>query len=290
MPRLVTLTTDFGLQDGYVAAMKGVLLSRAPGVQLVDVTHAVAPQDVGEAAYVLLQAAPYFPDGTVHLAVVDPGVGTDRRAVAARFAGPSGAHYFVGPDNGLLSLLLAGSPYAPDALQAVHVLDAADRWRTAAPSRTFHGRDIFAAAAAHLAAGGDLAALGTALDPAELHPMRWAQPTADEQGVRGWVVHVDRFGNCTTNIARETLDEHRDGRTVRCYVGAAAMDGVRQTYADVDTGEPLLLFGSDGFLEIGVNMGNAAELLSIRKGSAVDVVFTEGRAAARLSAPHSQRA
>ena len=289
MPCLVTLTTDFGLQDGYVAILKGVLLSRAPDARLVDVTHAVAPQDVAEAAYVLLQAAPYFPAGTVHLAVVDPGVGTDRRAIAARFRGPTGTQFFVGPDNGLLALLLAGAGYEPDALEAVHVLDDPTRWRTPVPSPTFHGRDIFAPAAAHLAAGGRLEELGTARDTADLYPMRWAQPTADEQGVRGWVVHVDRFGNCITNISQAALDEHCAGRTVRCYIGAAAMDGLCQTYADVDTGEPLLLVGSDGFLEVGVNMGNAAELLSIRKGSAVDVVFTEGRAAARLAAPPIQQ-
>ena len=270
--------------------MKGVVLSRAPEVCLVDVTHAVAPQDVAEAAYVLLQAAPHFPAGTVHLVVVDPGVGTDRHAIAARFRGPSGAQHFVGPDNGLLALLLAGPGYAQDALDAVHVLDDARRWRTPTPSRTFHGRDVFAPAAAHLASGGALGDLGTALDPAALHPMRWAEPTADDQGVRGWVVHVDRFGNCTTNISQQVLDLHRAGRAVRCYIGAAALDGVCQTYADVDTAEPLLLFGSGGFLEVGVNMGNAAELLSIRKGSPVDLVFTEGRMAARLSAPTAQQA
>jgi S-adenosylmethionine hydrolase len=287
---LVTLTTDFGTQDGYVAAMKGVVLSRAPEVRLVDVAHAVAPQDVGEAAYVLLQAAPYFPDGTVHLAVVDPGVGTARRAIAARFRGPAGTHYFVGQDNGLLALLLAGGPYEPDALEAVRVLDRPQHWRTSEPSRTFHGRDVFAPAAAHLALGRPLEALGSALDASDLHPMRWAQPTADEQGIRGWVVHVDRFGNCTTNISRETLRAHRNGRSVRCYIGSAVLKGVRHTYADVDAGEPLLLFGSDGFLEVGVNTGNAAALLSIRKGSAVDLVFSEGRGAARLSTSHPQQA
>ena len=290
MSALVTLTTDFGIQDGYVAAMKGVVLSQAPDARLVDVSHAVAPQDVGEAAYVLLQAAPFFPAGTVHLAVVDPGVGTDRRAIAARVHGPTGAHYFVGPDNGLLALLLAGRPYASDALDAVRVLDRPDRWRTPTPSRTFHGRDVFAPAAAHLALGRPLDALGSALDPADLHPLRWAQPTADEQGIRGWVVHVDRFGNCTTNISRETLGAHRGSRTVRCYIGAAVLKGIRRTYADVDTGEPLLLFGSDGFLEVGVNTGNAAELLSIRKGSAVDLVFSEGRGGARLSSSPPQPA
>ena len=148
MAPILTLTTDFGTRDAYVAAMKGVILRRCPDVRLVDVTHEVAPQEVLEAAFVLREAAPYYPAGTVHLAVVDPGVGTARRAVALRHGG----HLFVGPDNGLFALLLDGA--CPDELVA---LDRPAFWRTSEPSATFHGRDVFAPVAAHLAAGRPLA-------------------------------------------------------------------------------------------------------------------------------------
>jgi S-adenosylmethionine hydrolase len=262
VPRTLTLTTDFGTQDAYVAAMKGVALQRCPGVPLVDVTHEVAPQDVMEAAFVLRQAVPYFPPGAVHLVVVDPGVGTERRPVALR----AGERFFVGPDNGLFSLVLGEEE--PDAIA---VLDEPDRWRTPDPSTTFHGRDIFAPAAEHLAAGGALADLGSPAE--ELQPLRWALPITDDQGIQGWTVHVDRFGNCITNVPRTLFYEHADGRTAKCYAGGAILEGVSPTYGAVAEGEPLLVFGSSGFLEVAVSGGNAAKLLSIQKGDAVNVVF-----------------
>jgi S-adenosylmethionine hydrolase len=262
---LLTLTTDFGLDDAYVAAMKGVILSIDPTLRLVDVAHGIAPQDVMEAAFVLREAVPYFPPETVHLAVVDPGVGTTRRPIAVRIGG----QFFVGPDNGLFSLLPGGAE--PEAAVA---LDRPAFWRLPQPSMTFHGRDIFAPAAAHLASGRALAELGS---PAEtIRRLQWVQPLADEQGVRGWVVHTDRFGNAITNVPADVLEAHRSGRGVKCYVGSTALDAVHRTYADVEAGEPVALIGSSGFLEVGVNGGNAAQLLSIRKGSVVHVVFTDG--------------
>ncbi len=261
--RLLTLTTDFGLDDAYVAAMKGVALSVNPNLRLVDVTHGIAAQDVMEAAFVLREAIPYFPPETVHLVVVDPGVGTERRALALRI----GDQYFVGPDNGLFSLL----PGAPD--EAV-VLDNPDVWRSPTPSATFHGRDIFAPAAAHLASGRALTNLGS--PAADIQRLHWVQPLADEQGLRGWVVHIDRFGNAITNVPADLLDAHRAGRSVKCYVGSTALDAVHTTYADVEPGEPVALVGSSGMLEVGVNGGDAARLLSIQKGIVVHVVFSEG--------------
>lgn len=263
--RLLTLTTDFGLDDAYVAAMKGVALSINPTLRLVDVSHGIAAQDVMEAAFVLREAVPYFPPETVHLIVVDPGVGTERRALAARL----GDQFFVGPDNGLFSLLPGGTE--PDA--AV-VLDNPDVWRSPTPSATFHGRDIFAPAAAHLASGRALANLGSPV--ADVKRLHWVQPLADEQGIRGWVVHIDRFGNAITNVPAVLLDEHRAGRSMKCYVGSTALDTVHTTYADVEAGEPVALVGSSGMIEVGVNGGNAARLLSIQKGSVVHVVFTDG--------------
>jgi len=284
---MITLTTDFGTSDGYVAAMKGAMLSIHPDARFVDVTHAVSPQDVMEAAFVLNSAAPYFPDGSVHLVVVDPGVGTDRRAVALR----SDGHWYVGPDNGVFPLVIG-----TETPEAVVELDDPAAWRTDTPSTTFHGRDIFAPAAAHLAKGADLEDIGTPVE--SLQPLRWALPISDEYTVQGWVVHVDRFGNCITNIRRETIARALDPErrapvpsevstsdegtasadlselpALKGYAGSSVLEGLRTTYGDVAEGEPLMLFGSTGFLEISVNGGDAAELLDIRKGDTVKLVF-----------------
>jgi S-adenosyl-L-methionine hydrolase (adenosine-forming) len=264
---LLTLTTDFGLTDPYVAAMKGVILSIAPGVRMVDVTHGVGAQDVMGAAFVLRGAVPFFPEGTVHLAVVDPGVGSERRPIAARIGG----QVFVGPDNGLFSLLLGAEPEAEP--EAVVVLDRPAFWRTAEPSRTFHGRDIFAPVAAHLAAGRALDEVGSRAE--RLKRLHWVRPLADEQGLRGWVVHLDHFGNAVTNIPGALLAAHRDGRGVKCYVGSTILEGVHHAYSDVAEGEPLALVGSSGHLEVSVNGGDAARLLSIQKGSPVNIVSVE---------------
>jgi S-adenosyl-L-methionine hydrolase (adenosine-forming) len=266
VPSILTLTTDFGLRDGYVGAMKGVLMRLAPDVTLVDITHEIAAHDVMQAAFVLAQAFPFFPPGTVHLVVVDPGVGTTRRALAMRL----GEQVFVGPDNGLFSLLPGGGEP-----EEVVVLDRPEVWRVTEPSATFHGRDIFAPVAARLAAGAALSDVGS---PAEdIRRMHWPHPLADDQGLRGYVVHVDRFGNAITNIPAALLQEHRRGRPVKCYAGSTILDAVHATYGDVDAGEPLLLASSAGYLEIGVNGGNAARLLSLGTGSPVNIVFLDRR-------------
>jgi S-adenosylmethionine hydrolase len=276
----VTLTTDFGLRDSYVAAMKGGMLSVEPRLRLIDVSHEVAPHDVMEAAFLLRQVVPFYPPGTIHLAVVDPTVGTDRRAVAARFQVHGRPHYFVGPDNGLLALLVEGmaGDAAPAAggvrgIEAVVELDRPEFWRLARPSRTFHARDVFGPVAAHLAAGRALEDLGTPVE--ELRHLLWAIPIADDEGVRGWVVHIDRFGNCVTNIPGELIEGDPRAVTAKCYVGGTVLRGIHRTYADVASGEPLMLVGSADFLEVGVNGGNAASLLTIRKGSPVDLVYGE---------------
>ncbi|HMB91882.1 MAG TPA: SAM-dependent chlorinase/fluorinase [Rhodothermales bacterium] len=264
MSSLLTLTTDFGTRDAYVAAMKGTILSIHPDVRFIDISHEITPQDVMEAAFVLSEAVPYFPEETLHLVVVDPGVGTTRRPVALRHGG----HTFVGPDNGLFALLLDGEP--PDELV---VLDRSAFWRTSDISDTFHGRDVFAPVAAHLAAGRALNDIGTPIE--SLKPLHWALPIDDDQGVQGWVVHVDRFGNCITNIPRPLFERQRDGRPLKCFVGNAILEGVHTTYGDTEAGEPLLLFGSSNFLEIAVNTGNASNLLDIRKGTPVNVLFKD---------------
>lgn len=269
---IITITTDFGTEDAYVPAMKGAMLSIAPDARLVDVTHAISPQDIMESAFVLKSTQPYFPPGSVHLVVVDPGVGTERRAVALR----QDNHWFVGPDNGVFPLVLDGA--SPDVLVE---LDNPAAWRTASPSTTFHGRDIFAPAAAHLAAGRSLTDIGSPIT--DLEPLRWAQPITDPETVQGWVVHVDHFGNCVTNIRWDTLataldldassTSVDDLPSLKAYVGSTTLEAIHSTYGDVPEEDPLLLFGSTGFLEIAVNGGDAAERLNIRQGDTVKLAF-----------------
>lgn len=262
VPRLITLTTDFGTRDAYVAAMKGVILGISPEITLVDVTHEIHQGDVMEAAFTLRRTIPYFPDDATHLVVVDPTVGTDRRAVAVRHEG----RRYVGPDNGLFPLVLGD-----ETPHEIVVLDRPRYWRSPVPSNTFHGRDIFAPVAAHLASGVGIAELGSAIE--SLTPLLWALPISDEQGIQGWVVHVDHFGNCITNVTRDLVETRRAGRRVKCYAGSAILDGIQETYGSVASGEPLALFESSGHLEIAVSGGNAADLLGIRKGAPVNVLF-----------------
>lgn len=250
------------MRDAYVAAMKGTIAGMLPDCRLIDITHEIAPQDIMEAAFVIRQAAPFFPPGTIHLAVVDPGVGTSRRAVAVR----DGDQTFVGPDNGLLSLIVGAEP------DYVVALDRPKYWRTDAPSATFHGRDIFAPVAAHLAAGVPLDEVGTVVE--SLAPMHWALPIVDQQGFQGWVVHIDRYGNCITNVPNEPFEELRRNRGMKCITGALILREISSTYAAVEAGEPLLLVNSAGLLEIAVNGGSAAELFGIRKGASVNIVFS----------------
>lgn len=263
VPRLLTLTTDFGLRDAYVAAMKGVIHQIHPEVRLVDVTHQISAQDIMEAAFVLREVVPHYPDGSVHLVVVDPGVGSDRRAIALRWQD----QWFVGPDNGVFALVLGQED--PDEIVE---LDDPSIWHTDEPSTTFHGRDIFAPAAAHLARGASLSEVGSPIE--ELTRLHWALPISDEEGVQGWIVHIDHFGNCITNIPERLFADY-EGKRIKGYVGNAILDRVHRTYSDVEEGEPVMLFGSSGFLEIAINGGDASQMLGIRKGASVNLLFSE---------------
>lgn len=253
---IVTLTTDFGLADAYVGVLHGVLLRDAPALRVVDVTHAVAAQDVVAGAFHLRHAWPYFAAGTVHLAVVDPGVGTARRLLVARHAG----HLFVAPDNGLLALAL-GDGELSAAAAAGHV------WALAPPrgavSATFHGRDVLAPAAAQLARGVAPERLGTPLgDPVLL---RQAPPVDDGRRVLAEVVHVDRFGNLITGFAP---GDAADPASWRVRVGDREVPWVR-TYADVAPGTPLALLDSYGLLEVAVRDGDAAATFGLGRGARV---------------------
>lgn len=253
---IVTLTTDFGGGDYYVGALKGAILSIEPEAQLVDISHQIPPQDVLAAAFVLRHAAREFPPGTVHLAVVDPGVGTPRRPLALQ----SGRHLWVGPDNGLFSFVL------DCADSRVHEIARRDLGRPN-PSHTFHGRDLFAPLAAHLCRGLDLAAVG----PPVADPVRLAEskPRKSADRIAGHIVHVDGFGNLVSNIAAADLVPWRSALCIR--VGALVLTELCRTYGDVASGAPLALIGSAGLLEVAVNCGHAARQLGVERGAPVVV-------------------
>ena len=261
MERIVTLCTDFGLVDGYVAAIKGVILSMAPGTRLVDISHQVPRQSVEAAAYVLLTAYRYFPQGTIHLIVVDPGVGTARRALAVRAQG----YMFVAPDNGVLSYVLDQG----QAQEAI-ALTRSGYWRSEV-SATFQGRDLFAPVAAHLAKGVPLGELGEPVDDLVRLPSWGARREADGSVV-GRVVYVDIFGNLITDIPADWLPVVRQppgGWMVR--VGELCLSGLACTYASVGRGQALALIGSHGCLEVAVRKGSAAEASGVGIGARVTV-------------------
>ena len=280
MTPAVTLTTDFGRVDAYAAAMKGVILGIAPGVPCIDISHDVAPQDVLHGAYVLAEAIPYFPEGCVHVAVVDPGVGTARRAIAARVRGV----HLVGPDNGLLSLAIeallpepAAWPFAEaesdDALartvesalpKGVEVFELADPvYRLPEVSTVFHGRDIFAPAAAHLALGVDAARMGPRLDT--IQRLCIARPAPPVDGlITARVLHVDAFGNAVTNLRRADAPNVASVEAVGRLIGK-----VLPSYGWTDDGAPLAVWGSGGRLEISVRNGSAADTLGLARGDRV---------------------
>ncbi len=257
MAALVTLTTDFGTRDPYVAAMKGVLLRACPELRVLDLGHEIAPHDVLEGALFLAGALPHFPAGTVHIAVVDPGVGSERRPIAVR----AGGQTVVAPDNGLLTLFLRA--YEPEA---AHVIANVD-FMAAEVSATFHGRDIFAPAAARLACGASLDAAGPPLEA--IVTLDVPEPTRTADGaVRGEVIHLDRFGNAITNIPRVMVEATE--RT-EIHVAGRSLGGLRRTYVDVAAGQPLALIGSSGHIEIAVNGGSAANVLGLRRGDPVEL-------------------
>jgi len=260
MNPVITLTTDFGTQDYYVSAMKAVMLGIAPNARFIDISHEIPPQEIMAGAWVIHNAAFLFPKGSVHLVVVDPGVGTDRHPVALK----AGDQYFVGPDNGIFSLLY--NEYECEVVK----LNKPKFWREER-SRTFHGRDIFAPVAAHLSQGVTLKEVGEPIK--DLVTYHWAVPIGDKDGLQGWVIHIDRFGNLITNISVDLLEEMVGRRKVRIYVGNTVIDHLVNTFGDVDSGEPVAYIGSSGMLEVGINKGNAAQLLSVDTGAQISLVL-----------------
>jgi S-adenosylmethionine hydrolase len=296
---ILTLTTDFGASDHYVGAMKGVILSICPRAQIVDICHDVTPFEIAEGAYVIAQAYDCFPKGTVHVVVVDPGVGTARRPILVEAAG----QYFVGPDNGVLSMLYSRGKHKVRLI-------ANDRYFRQPVSATFHGRDIFAPVAAHVAAGIPPARMGKPIEDY----LRLEFATPRRSGERTWsgsVLKIDRFGNIVTNFhvrdfpdlhppnralltpnpvlhppsrVREQADDGYasgqrplpDGRgsvAVVVTIGRRKIAALAQNYAECSPGAPFLIVGSSGFLEVSLNQGSAAKLLGCKTGDPVKLTL-----------------
>jgi S-adenosylmethionine hydrolase len=251
---IITLTTDFGLSDGYIGAMRGVILSISPGTTLVDLSHEIPAQDVRAGAFVLYQAVPYFPPDTIHLAVVDPGVGGQRRALAVR----TSAGVFVAPDNGMLSYVLATAN-----VHAAVSLTNPDYQRPQV-SGTFHGRDIFAPAAAHLANGVPLAELG----PRAINLVRWPLPRPEHRPggeILAQVIHVDHFGNIVLDV---TASDVQGEMTFK--LGRHEIEGISHTFSDVAPGQPVAYVGSSrDHVEIAIRDGDAAREIGLGIGDQV---------------------
>ena len=256
---VVALLTDFGTLDHYTGTMKAVILGICPDVTLVDITHDIRPHDILTAAIELAASYRYFPAGTIFLAVVDPGVGSARRGIAA----DTGDHRFVCPDNGVLTAVLRESP-------ARRVVELTER-RYARPtvSRTFEGRDRFAPAAGWLAKGVDLSALGRSAGA--IHQLTIPVPSVNEEAITGEVLRVDRFGNLVTNIDRKLFEKFSHANDIEIAAAAHLIGRVVATYAEAEVNEVCALFGSSDHLEIAVNAGSASERLNLSRGAAVTI-------------------
>jgi S-adenosyl-L-methionine hydrolase (adenosine-forming) len=253
---ILTLTTDFGSTGPYVATLKGVLLELAPGTQFVDVCHTISPQNILEGGFVLAGIVDVFPQGTVHLAVVDPGVGTERRLIAVSLAG----QWFVLPDNGLITGVALGR--TPAAIWEI----TNPAIRRPVVSATFHGRDILAPASAHLVRGGDPAELGPARD--KFVTLRNFEPNADQDGFVGEVIFRDTFGNLITNVSAGHLaNAPRDSWVIE--IAGERIAGILRTYGERPAGTLIALVGSSGWVEIAVVNGDAARQLTAGPGTTV---------------------
>ncbi len=257
---VITLTTDFGLRDEYVGLMKGVIHGINPVAPVIDLTHYIPPQDVLWTAHLIYYSFSYFPSGSVHVVVVDPGVGSSRKIMLVKAAG----HYFLVPDNGLMTKVVAA--YGADEIWSINNA----RYFLDNISSTFHGRDIFAPVAAYLSTGVEPMVLG--IRETELYTLDIPEPDFTGKAIQGAVIHVDQFGNLITNIEREQLRR----LSVRypeliIEIGAHQLTGIAKSYLKVDKHQVVATIGSKGLLEISVNQGNAAEQLGFDKGEPVQV-------------------
>ncbi len=260
---IISLMTDFGIKDGNVGVMKGVIWGIAPQSSISDLSHMIAPQNIREAALILARSAPYFPENSVHVVVVDPGVGTHRRPMAAKI----GRQYFVGPDNGVITLLLEHAEQQGWDCEFIH-LDKPQFWLDKI-SYVFHGRDIFAPVAAHLARGVPLTALGTPFaDPVRL---ALPKPEQTQNGWRGEIIHIDHFGNLASNIRVEHLETaSKEASKVTVTLAGVTIHGMVNTFGERLPGDLVALIGSTGNLIVSVVNGSAAAKLGCGVGDVIE--------------------
>ena len=285
-PRVITLLTDFGNQDAYVGIVKGVIAGINPFANIVDICHSIPPQDIFSSAYLLYSSYKYFPRKTIHVAVVDPGVGSRRDIVCVE----TKDCFFLVPDNGILGFIIQNEK--PKSIFRV----TNNKYFLPSPSNTFHGRDVFAPVAAHLSLGVKPQQLGIKID--QLEQLNIPKPVRKKTGrVEGQIIYIDRFGNLITNIKKEYLIKGVGGQesedrsqklenrikqrkttlkelfslcnTIETVIGRKKVVGLSNTYLDVNAGEPLVLFGSAGFLEVSINQGNAQRYFKADKGSKI---------------------
>jgi S-adenosyl-L-methionine hydrolase (adenosine-forming) len=264
MRRIISLTTDFGNQDGFVGTMKGVIWGIAPDAHIADITHEIPPQNIRLGGYALWRAVPFFPPGSVHIAVIDPGVGTQRRPIGLRI----GNQYFIVPDNGLITPILQDGEQNGDVIEIVH-LNNPKYWLSTV-SHTFHGRDIFAPTGAYLAAGVPLTELGDQIkDPIKI---QFSKPKRTAQGWEAHITIIDVFGNLTTDLPAKYL-ENLMGITFR--LDDYTINGLVRSYGHKSSGDLIALVDSENFIEIGMVNGSAAFLTSAKIGDVVEVILHE---------------
>jgi S-adenosylmethionine hydrolase len=265
MAGVITLTSDYGIRDAFTASLKGVLLKVNPQAQLIDISNEIAPQDVWEAAFTLKSAYNYFPKGTIHLAVVDPGVGSSRRPIIV----VTESFYFVGPDNGLFSLIYQEA----ERLRVHHITST--HYFQPSPGPTFHGRDVFAPVAAWLSKGIPSGNFGEEIT--DFVKLNVPQPKPSPNGIDGHVVHIDRFGNAITNITfkemRALVPEGEGTAALGVSVAGKEIRGLKRFYAEAAAGEPAAIINSSGALEIFVYKQNARTALSIKRGDVVKLTL-----------------
>ena len=267
---IITLATDFGLTDPYVAMMKGVILSINPNARLVDISHQIKAGSILQAAGVIRETFLYFPRGTIHMAVVDPGVGGSRRLMGLE----AGDHLFVGPDNGIFWPLIQKFKNA----KAIHLTE--NRYFLSKVKKTFHGREIFSPVAAHLSLGVALEEMGTPM----ANPIKLELPAPSEKGgiLYGQIVRVDNFGNLITNIPANTLDQFLKKSSPLIQVGNLSVRKLSQVYTDAVEGEPLALINSSDWLEVAVNLGRASEYAGMDPGEAIGTPVKVSRSEGQL--------
>jgi len=260
--KIITLTTDFGLKDPYVAEMKAVILSISPKTKIVDITHKIEKFNIKMGAYTLAAACPYFPEDTIHVAVIDPGVGTKRKAILIQTRNS----YFIGPDNGILALAAKS--------QGIKHIYRIENLKFMLPkiSNTFHGRDVFAPAAAYLANGTSPSEFGPEIP--EIVMPTFAKITKTKTTLTGEIIHIDGFGNIITNLREEDCELMGTKKTVKLKLKNTRLKlKLCKAYSEVKAQQPLAIIGSHNFLEISMNQGNAAENFQTRAGDKVRLYY-----------------